>query len=607
MAQVKKLKKGSIIKAQEGTLTIGTKSLSGDTALERILKAANTTDPTERVFFSGAANAIRDGMDVVYDPINYTMDVYDSNNNNVTGQYLNTAVRASDSRFKKTWDATVGNQRDKDRRSAVAFAKVNMDEEDAKPEAALPELEGGNNRWFVYEKDKDGNWIYSQDSPTNLSLQALISNAKRYVSDEAFRNQYAKTGWTQPWLKAYENAVANNQDWNTIMSNIEDRIQHKGTLDASDKEWLKILGIVEPSTDGTGGTKEDDTKIVLRAPKDSGIDVSYLPDDVRIEKGNDGRLHIIGGNNWDEDWFLGGMDAFKSSPYAAGFVVDRTLYTPQEALNITTGALGDKFTQWFNSGKISDYGQRYNAFRNSGFRFINDEDANPEDEWYGSEGSIRSYDVNRDYNPYFHSYFNNDENKGYGYFQAINTGNPDYQVIMVPGKYTPEQGFSSRYLWYNPETGNMETIASSEADFNIWAANHELSPIRGEFSGYYPVSDWQNGYNGQYAVAATINSDSTGENTIVIDRNGRYWLSRKDSAGNFTRPQRIKDQENAKKIVYNAQLRDELAKLSNAELKRRIIGPIIPQGIQNPVQETETNNDGYYHPTSKKQGGNIPT
>lgn len=231
MAQIKKLQKGSLFPGN-GTFTMGTKTLEGGIAEERILEAAKNQDPSERRFFSAAASAVRDGMDVVYDPIKYTMRVFDKDGNDVSGNYIHSRVYENDSTFKKEWDATFDNQRHRDRKSAVALANVNMDLEELKP--TLPELEGGNNRWFVYEKDDKGNWVYAKDDPTNLALEAILRNAERYTTDEEFRNQYAKTGWTQPWLKAYENAIAANQ-WNGVLKNIRDRMVLKGKLDESDK------------------------------------------------------------------------------------------------------------------------------------------------------------------------------------------------------------------------------------------------------------------------------------------------------------------------------------------------------------------------------------
>lgn len=107
-----------------------------------------------------------------------------------------------------------------------------------------------------------------------------------------------------------------------------------------------------------------------------------------------------------------------------------------------------------------------------------------------------------------------------------------------------------------------------------------------------------------YAVAATINSDLTGENTILYGRDGKFYLARKNGE-ELTNP-RLIDQNMALQIIYNPQVRAELAKLNNAELLKKLVNN--QQNARQDMDEAAKRALELYNKVGfDKQGGHIPT
>lgn len=101
MAQVKKYQNAS--GPLPGKFTMNGKSLSGQTALDRLWNVYKDTDVSEREMYNMAQRAISDGLEARYNPGDNTIQILDNNGVDVTAKYTADGLKASpsDSRFKR--------------------------------------------------------------------------------------------------------------------------------------------------------------------------------------------------------------------------------------------------------------------------------------------------------------------------------------------------------------------------------------------------------------------------------------------------------------------------------------------------------------------------
>lgn len=550
MAQVKKLQTG-------GRFVSNGKELSGQLALDRILDAANRQPADERAFFEAAARAVEDGMTAKYDPFDYSLVIEDAAGNDVSSRYISSPVTTKDSRLKKIFDATVENQRDKDRRSAVALSRIRMSTEPDKSEkVTLPELRRGEG-WFSYTKDDDGNLKYNYSNPKNVLAEKILKEIQDYSTDENSRKRYATNKWSKDvldnWLTAYGEIADKDAFWRDLLQGIKN-----GNITEDQKDWLSLLGFSEGTNGSASGSGNGGSK--YKAPKGWKGDVSFLgPDnDLNVYIGDDGKMHIES-SKYAGNWYLGGIKAFENTPYA--FKIGDILYTGEEAER-AGGPVGEILAPWYAASGYEDFGERYNARKGSGIRFVGD-DLDAEKYPYGR---MLRYDESV-YNPMWEEYFAS--TAGPDYYSMYDLGTDKYKAIALPGEINPLTGWENlRYVVYNPETGKYTPYGSVD---EMTSALGIAIPKRQRI--FTPTHSDALDLDGQrYFTALELNSDLTGNNTILYNRaDNSFYLARKSTKG-LENPVKIKDQAMAKDLVLHPEKYSALKAYNNAQLWKYLVG-----------------------------------
>ena len=235
--------------------------------------------------------------------------------------------------------------------------------------------------WF----DKTSTGAYDNESLLNQDRWDIINDAVNYATDtRKVDDVYSYDGWKDAdrnllrnlgnQFTSYESGAVG---W---IAGLKDRVQ-KGTLTSADEAFLKMLGFEKPASTSASATVTTPTGTSDGKKKSNSP--SYSSDwagDTNaasnigingINKDAEGNWHINGDTYNNSVWYLGGLDAFKNTPYSSGVAINGRLYSSEEAL--TNPALTPYLSKFITNGKAAGtYTDWYNAANASGVRFMGD-------------------------------------------------------------------------------------------------------------------------------------------------------------------------------------------------------------------------------------------
>lgn len=503
----------------EGKFTMNGKSLIGNMALERLAAAYKNKNDAPKDMYSIANQAIKDRNEVVYDPINNTIQIKNNLGEDITSNYIDKRITASanDSEFKKNFGATFNTRNHRFKLSGLPLANVDMD--------TRQELRRGSGWFDLNDKNYDTNSLLNRDK------EDIIKSLLLYASDESnVDDKYKYSNWSDNDRTQLRNLGNELRESGTdaFYTSFINRL-HSGNLSDGDINLLKLMGfskpeekpiIVTPPVDGgSAGYKEGDEE----GSEDSN---PSIPEEEKegVVKGTDGRFYLKGDAYKDSIWYLGGFDNFIGTPYENGFSINGNIYSLDEVLN--NREFDPYVAKFLNAGKTAtDWNSWYDAANTSGVRFLDDRlwakahGVENTDSYYGGYQNYNSDLFSPTYDDYFRSIgFSGGgvkditpwvkDSKGYKILTYVSPKEKNAAGVMTP-----------LYAAYLGDGKYSAPIGSLDDLLNIY--HLELDPYGKYRQTVLPLNHWNNGL-AEYARFKT--ADGTQENTILRDKNGISYL-----------------------------------------------------------------------------------
>lgn len=577
MAQVKYLKNGEknaskdteqqqAAVPQEGVFRKNGRTLTGQLAIDRLEELAAKQSGDEREGFSIVKRAIQDGNIVDYDSDRNEITITDKDGNDVFSKYSDINASYDDSGFKRNMDATLNNRRHRFKKSLYNLARVNME---------LPDNRAALNRgsgWFSYKKDASGNTIYDDnkvatyiEGPENLDKTEIVKAALQYGwgSDEDRAKLSTKNYSDEDIRKIiqYSQSISEG-DREQYLTDFLNRIKlgekAEGGISQADLEFLKLVGLTPNGITAAAGTATAPIDETADINSDKYIDPTYGDDGIRenlknrgigVRKDSEGRWQFTGDNDFTKaNWYTGDLD-FIANGYDRGFILNGKLYSENEAYN--DNRIKSLVDNWYGADSLrSDWEAYYDALNNSGIRFAGDRtwNNNPEQGSANYYGEFTQYldptaGYHRGLSPYF-------KKQGVtGKVRVANASNlfdgldADTEIFAYLDPTTSMNGRGvpvPHFVRYNKRTGEITSDTSGLT--------------RRRFVGIAPqqisISNWTPIGNREYATYAEFGEEGR-KNTIYVDRDGNFYLARRQPNGSLSKPEQIYNLEFLQELLNN--------------------------------------------------------
>ncbi len=513
-----------------GKFTMNGRTISGQTALDRLYNAYSSSDFGMRGMYDVAAKAIKDGNEARYNPENNTIEVYDSNGNNVTSQYAQgISASPNDSNFRKTMQATFHTANDRFKRSGEYMKYVDMNEEPVEYKGPRLKWDRGFG-WFDPYKEGE------EDSASNKAKWGIVQNnfnniyGSSNIDDIMNAPGFDMSAWKghESDLKRLRTYLSNvgltPENRETFFNDLQDRVR-KGTATQNDLDFLKLIGFSKDtpasSGNGTSGDSDDSNNYEWGGNKDSWAGSNGAT----ITKNDDGTFSVNGGIFGDyKNWYLGRLAPFKGTKYENGFLVNGILRTRDEII-----AHPDLYAQYigsFISNKNSpDWAAWYDAANASKVRFMGDRI------WNGfaaddksNYGEYTSYNSDTQYSPELYDFYRTNNIKGAGHVDATGffEGVPEGQKVYAyldPTKRNYAGVYVPQYVYFDAD-GTAHKFDSREALAN--ATGWKVAGYATSGQALNP-SAWQWRGDQELGVKRTFRNNGQ-DVTIASDREGNTWI-----------------------------------------------------------------------------------
>jgi len=575
MSQVRKLQTG-------GKFRMNGRELSGQTAIDRLAAVYSGLPLEEREMFTVAQNAVKNGDTAEYDPTNNTITVTDSEGNNVTSKYTDTTASVKDSKFKRNWGATFNTRTHRFKKSGEAMALVDMTDpnEVKKEEPSKTALRRGSG-WFDYDTDEQGNSVYRENGPGNIDRMKVLDEGHVYFGQDpsVTKDTYTTNGWSDANLTALRNFYATLGDEagrNSYLEGLKERIR-SGKITAADEETLNLFGFSKNGQAAGAQQQQQQSQNGPSIPSDwKGNREAAIKAGVGLEF-KDGHWYLTGDSDYaTQNWYNGGIDFLKGTGFENGFIVNRRLYTENEAMNPGSDTqLRDTLAPFISSPR-DNWRAWYDSAANSGIRFLGDRNGQSSD-FYGNFAT--QYNPSADYNETWYKYFSqfgpnktfdiNDLTNYYNTSSGEGLGNRQILSYIDPSSYRKTGVFNPKFVVYDPSnTANPYTMFNSENDMlsNLGLVASPYGTTR-----KLNFNPWTTIRGKDYAVHTEFGEPGR-ENTIFTDREGNYYVARN---GDRAKPVLIKDKELLGQILQNpskytnSDIIDKLAKTPKTEEQKR--------------------------------------
>lgn len=422
--------------------------------------------------------------------------------------------------------------------NGIAALKSQLSAKASKPSTQSLGIGSG---WFNFGEDG----VYN-NGPQNLTNEKLIRNVFAWLGGN---DEYRK-GWT---VSGYgDNETLNGlTNWYNGQS-AEDLIGRikNNKLTEDDYDVLAAMGFSpnkQSEEDSTPGTSHKDWLGNAKAAKQAGV---------YFTKDKDGRwtINSSSANNQylNTDWYGGGLDFLEGTDYANGFIgADGKLYTQAEILG------GDSYRSnainKFLSANSDQYSYKdWYDITNGSVRYKGDRtDLGLGDDEYGLTS----------YNPYLS--WNSD---WYNYFKGLGDGDEEYFLNDISGNYDNLNG--KKIIAYADPSGAKDAIGIKKLKYAVRDQDGQFTTYDSEDAlknaGYVAKNQWWSPAPGvfnnaiwdvnvdgtSYAKAHTIISKDNQENTILVDRSGKYYLGRQKD-GEWQSPKLIQNMPLFDNVVEN--------------------------------------------------------
>ena len=518
-----------------GKFTMNGRTISGQTALDRLYNAYSSSDFGMRGMYDVAAKAIKDGNEARYNPENNTIEVYDSNGTNVTSQYAQgISASPNDSNFRKTMQATFHTANDRFKRSGEYMKYVDMSEKPTEYRGPRLKWDRGFG-WFDPYKEGE------EDSASNKAKWGIVQNnfnniyGSSDIDDIMNAPGFDMSAWKghESDLKRLRTYLSNvgltPENRETFFNDLQDRVQ-KGTATQNDLDFLKLMGFSkdtpvsssnESSNDSDGNNYEYGNNYEWGGNKDSWANTNGAT----VTKNDDGTFSITGGIFGDyKNWYLGRLAPFKGTKYENGFLVNGILRSRDEIM-----ANPDSYAPYiggFISNKNSpDWAAWYDAANASNVRFFGDRI------WNGfaaddksNYGEYTSYNSDTQYSPELYDFYRTNNIKGAGHIDATGffEGVPEGQKVYAyldPTKRNYAGVYVPQYVYFDAN-GTAHKFDSREALAN--STGWKVAGFAASGQALDP-SAWQWRGDQELGVKRTFRNNGQ-DVTIASDREGNTWI-----------------------------------------------------------------------------------
>lgn len=234
MSQVKKFQVG-------GKFRMNGWEISGQRALDNLAVAYAGSDPSERGMWNVAQRAIQDGYTAQYNNGDNSIQIFDTDGNDVTSKYTDTKASTTDKGIKRFFDSIGENESHRFKKSGRYMSLVNMDDTGTDDSASNKIKLNRGYGWWEYSKDENGNNVYI-NGVNNEAKMNIIRGIRTYFDDanpDTLADRYDLTGWDKNLMDAFASKygqispLSRDDYWNQL----QDRIK-AGKTTAEDDQLL---------------------------------------------------------------------------------------------------------------------------------------------------------------------------------------------------------------------------------------------------------------------------------------------------------------------------------------------------------------------------------
>lgn len=583
MSQVIKLKKGNktpkLPKLEEpviqddvqipeqkpmlGNFSMNGKTIHGQNALDRLFSVYKDRDVSERGMFNVADKAIRDGYNVTYNAGDNTIQVVDSNGNDITNNYMDgIKAKTTDSLIKRTWDATFRNRADAFKRSGRYMQNIDMSDDSEKVTAPKFKWERGNNDWWTTKK-VDNNDVYDSDDIMNQDRWNTVVNnftniiGSSKIEDIMNASAFDMSAWTghesdlTQLRKLYNEVGGTKEARDQYLNNLKQRLV-SDNLTEGDYNILRLMGFVKPkvqtSTETSSNNGNNNTYTIpdgwtgnTDAAKDAGVTISH---------NDDGTWSITGPDEYTKNtWYNKGLKFLENTPFADGFIINGILRSKDDIL-ANPDNYQDKIGSFMSLGNSNGWNDWYDRANASGVRFVGDRIwTNQGNDYYGI---YNNYNSNTDYVPALWDFLNKNRinyggvsdvsnlfdlsNKpGVKVYSYLDPSKRNYAGVYIP-QYVIRTNNSLNYT-----SDNIDDIANK---LGVSKSAYPQTPASLTINPYEDVRGIQMALTRQFGKQGQ-------EVSLGRDKNGTYYIYRGNEIDpiQLTGYGRERDQEVMHKIM----------------------------------------------------------
>ena len=510
-----------------GKFTMNGKSLDAQLALERLNKLYAGTSSGERGYYTAASKAINEGHEFVYDPSTNTFKVISGDDgSDITSQFTQyIPKKIIRGEFAKDLGATFNTRAHQARVGGERLSTLDMNiPEEVKEEVAKTILERAIGH-TDFEYNKDGSF---KDTIEQRNWLNNIRNIASYIAadDDGLDDNWDYKNWgtnkeDREYLRSLKDELASDPEY---FNNLIQRIQDN-KLDESDKKLLTHMGFYKNETGAStpSTTTQTQTTSENRGPTYdsswSGGTNWLKSQNISILKNTDGSLQLVGDNHpiTNGAYYLGGIDDFNNSIYKNGFAYNGKLYTLDEAKK---DAILSQIIQPFIGAQSDNFDDWWKQRNESGVGFIN-------------QGApyFQNYDYNTHYLDRFGKYFDDNNLSNVGIADESRWFNDGTKVLSFvdPRQRDANTGDIARKFLIqdvNDPSGyrtfdSIDEVAKALGKTKLETPLNPIPLTLGTWGSY------KGGINA--AVKNTIKTKNGKENSILVDRNGNYYLYRGDN------------------------------------------------------------------------------
>lgn len=536
MAQVKKFQQG-------GTLTINGKTYTIDQINEYINQGG--FDPQQRAALAGTINAIASGRSRTLDRNANSVsgegvegdfvDFYGGNEKRADKNTAGKTVKWSNRQARRNSDFHIAN---------TAIQKLGGIEDffnNKKEEKAVEKI--------YLQKGRDDDGFYTNngeflEGPENLQNIARI-NAILDAMDSGDMTKYDLKDWNN------DLTLSGLTDWYAAQKGAFDRNAFFGRLRGNslkDVDWEVLTKM--------GFSRNPVTSVPTTTQSHSdwkGDADSATRSGVYFTKNTDGTWNINGNTDYlNSTWYGGGLDFLTGTEFEGGGIHNGRLYTRAQILN-NDPALKGAFQPMYNAIGSKDWRSWYDAMNASGIRFVGDRiSRGAGSDNYGIFNT--QFNPTTHYNQYWSKYFN-DLGLGNRNFDVAdmtsaysNAGDRQIIAYVDPNNTYDDLGIRNvKYVVRNADgtyTPYDSEAALANAGF-VSKPSHMISP------GTIRRDLWETIGTKRYAFAYDLNTQDDQSNVIMIGKDGKFYVARKDPSGKHLNPKLIKNEVLLKQMLEN--------------------------------------------------------